>query len=280
MANEHPLRIGPNYEIINSLYEVVHDNPYYTCQVTIGNRTITKADREATASFCQETNQRLYIHTHLHNNLAKVDARTTLRNLKKDLSIIKGIPGAAVLHVGKACDHTPKGKRQSCLQHDDALQAIIHRLNDLEPYIRTEGRPILLLENAAGQGTELGNNWDDFRRIAESLDRNYLGICLDTQHAFASGVTDWSSYQETNRLLDKAIATGFPVELIHLNDSRVAFGSRVDRHESIGQGYIWKDNQEGLVELLARCIEEDRDIVLETPTQIEDINYIYNLFPS
>lgn len=285
MAEEHPLLIGPNYEIINSLYEVIENNPYYTCQVTIGNRTITKSDREATAALCLETRQRLYIHTHLHNNLAKADVRQALRNLKNDLSIIRGgpdetsrIPGACVLHVGKACDQTPKGKKPTCQQHDVALAEVIRRLNDLTPYVKTKGSPILLLENAAGQGTELGATWDDFRKIAEGLDHNYLGICLDTQHAFAAGLTNWATYEDTNKILDEALATGFPVELIHLNDSRVPFGSRIDRHGSIGQGYIWKDDQDSLIELLARCAEEDRGIVLETPTQMSDLEYIYANF--
>ena len=290
MTEVRPLLIGPNYEIVNSLYEVIENNPYYTCQVTIGNRTITKVDREATAALCLETGKRLYIHTHLHNNLAKADARQALRSLKNDLSIIRGsppgreessisrIPGAAVLHVGKACDQTPKGKKPTCLQHDQALTEVIRRLNDLTPYVKTTGSPLLLLENAAGQGTELGSTWDDFRRIAEGLDHNYLGICLDTQHAFAAGLTNWATYEETNKILDEALATGFPVELIHLNDSRVPFDSRIDRHGSIGQGYIWKDNQESLIELLARCAEEERGIVLETPTQMSDLEYIYANF--
>lgn len=278
MAQERPLLIGPNYTILNSLYEVIENNPYYTCQVTIGNRTITKTDREATAAACFETGQRLYIHTHLHNNLAKADVRQALRSLKNDLSIIRGIPGACVLHVGKACEQTPKGKKPTCLQHDQALAEVIRRLNELTPYVKTEGSPILLLENAAGQGTELGANWDDFRKIAEGLDHNYLGICLDTQHAFAAGLTDWATYEDTNKILDDALATGFPVELIHLNDSRVPFNSHIDRHGSIGQGYIWKDDQDSLIELLARCAEESRSIVLETPTQIADLEYIYANF--
>ena len=314
MAAEHPLLIGPNYEIVNSLYEVIENNPYYTCQVMIGNRNITKTDREATAMLCLETGKRLYIHTHLHNNLAKADARQDLRALKHDLSIIRGsppgreesmisrIPGAAVLHVGKACEQTPKGKetgglhgskirkkrigdprqprvaQPTCLQHGQALTEVIRRLNDLTPYVKTGGSPILLLENAAGQGTELGSSWDDFRKIAEGLDHNYLGICLDTQHAFAAGLTNWSTHEETNKILDEALATGFPVELIHLNDSKVPFNSKIDRHDSIGQGYIWKDNQDSLIELLARCAEEDRGIVLETPTQMPDLDYIYANF--
>lgn len=282
MATNHPLLIGPNYTIENSLYEVMTNNPYYTCQVTIGQHKITKADREATASLCHETGQRLYIHTHLHTNLAKIDARNSLRSLKNDLAIIRNIPGAVVLHVGKACDQTPKGHKMSCLSHDQALTEVIRRLNTLEPYIRTNDSPFLLLENAAGQGTELGSNWDDFRRLGEGLDKvhRYLGLCLDTQHAFAAGLTRWSTYQETNQALDEAAATGFPVGLIHLNDSLVPYNSRKDRHGSIGNGCIWsnKETHQGLIELLARCAEEKIGLILETPTQLDDLNYIYSNF--
>lgn len=279
MTQPNPLLIGPSLRIHNSLYEVMANNPYFTCQVTIGNRHISSADRTAVMALCQETGQRLYIHTHLNSNLAKEDANSTIRGLKKDLSIIRGIPGAAVLHVGNACDYSI-GKKLSCVERNTALEAIINRLNTLMPYYKTPDRPILLLENAAGEGRDLGDTWEDFRRIAEGLDNNYLGMCLDTQHAFAAGVTDWATFEETNRLLDEAAAVGFPIELIHLNDSKVPFGSRVDRHESIGRGYIWSENQESLLELLARCAEESRGIVLETPslTQQDDLDYIYANF--
>lgn len=273
------LLIGPHLSIHNSLYEAIANSTYYTGQLYIGNRKISKADKEATAIHCLETGKRVYIHTHLQTNLAKKDVSSSLRNLKRDLSIIQGIPGACVLHVGKACDHTSKGKPVTSEQHMIALNEVIARIGQLETYIKSQnGNPILLLENAAGQGTELGASLDDFRKIAESLDKNYLGLCLDTQHAFASGLSDFVGPESVNRLLDAFLEIGFPIQLIHLNDSMVAYNSRVDRHQSIGLGYIWKENVESLEQLLLRCAEESRSIVLETPTQYQDLEYIYANF--
>lgn len=276
MANN--ILIGPHISMRETLYTTIANNPYYVGQIYIAGRNITKQDKEATIIHCQDTGQRIYIHTHLYNNLAKNDARNSIRNVKHDLAIIKGLPGACVLHVGKACDQTPKGKKPTCLQHDEALTNIIHRLEELQPYYTLDDQPLLLLENAAGQGTELGTTWDDFRKIAEAVGTHGLGICLDTQHAFASGLSDFATYESANRLIDDALATGFSLDLIHLNDSKVPFNARVDRHESIGQGYIWKDSIESLQELILRCAEEGRSIVTETPTEVEDVEYILSRF--
>lgn len=272
-----PLLIGPSLCLENSLYETLANNPYYTCQFTL-TRGITKADKEATKLHCEEEKKRFYIHTNLICNLAKDDVSSSLREIKKDLTAVKGLPAAAVLHVGKAVDQTKEGKRPSQDERSKALDNIIKRLNSLSTYTKTDSKPILLLENAAGQGRELGDNWDDFRKISEGLDKNYLGVCIDTQHIFAAGLTEWTDYIETNKIMDEIKSTGFPVELIHLNDSAVPYSGKVDRHASIGKGFIWGKNTESLIELLSRCAEEKRSIVLETPTVMEDLKYIYDNF--
>jgi deoxyribonuclease-4 len=101
----------------------------------------------------------------------------------------------------------------------------------------------ILLENTAGQGTNLG--WD-FTQLGYLIERgagpDRLGVCLDTCHAFAAGhaideVGGW------RRMLADIEATfGFErIQAFHLNDSKKPCGSRVDRHEHIGLGHIGSD---------------------------------------
>ncbi|KKU63654.1 MAG: putative endonuclease 4 [Candidatus Amesbacteria bacterium GW2011_GWA1_47_16] len=96
----------------------------------------------------------------------------------------------------------------------------------------------LILENAAGQA---GTESDDLKELSQIIsrvgDRSKIGVCLDTQHAFASGYL-------LDQILDKFDrAIGLKhLTLIHLNDSKSEFNSRHDRHENLGEGKIGLEN--------------------------------------
>ncbi len=96
----------------------------------------------------------------------------------------------------------------------------------------------LILENAAGQAGTVGATFDELAEIISRVgDRSKIGVCLDTQHAFASG------YQ-LNTVLDKfdKIIGLKHLSVIHLNDSKTEFNSHVDRHANLGDGYIGLEN--------------------------------------
>ena len=96
------------------------------------------------------------------------------------------------------------------------------------------------LENIAGQGTGLGWSWD---QLAGILDRvaapERLGVCLDTQHAFAAGhdLRTADGQDAALRAFDAAVGL-HRIAAMHLNDSKTAPGSRVDRHARIGEGEL------------------------------------------
>jgi deoxyribonuclease-4 len=98
----------------------------------------------------------------------------------------------------------------------------------------------LLLENAAGAGHTVGRTFDELAEVIEaSGDDARLGVCLDTQHAFASGI-EFATIEQadaTVRALDATIGLE-RLGLIHLNDSKVPFGANRDRHENLGDGMI------------------------------------------
>lgn len=122
--------------------------------------------------------------------------------------------------------------------------------------------PLVLLENTAGQGNELGWRIEHLQHLME-LSGVELGLCLDTAHAFASGY-DLRSADGVSQLLGE-IARGPGLErlrMLHLNDSRAGFNSRVDRHWHLGQGHL---GLEGLRQFLAHPWLKPHGAIMETP---------------
>ncbi len=101
----------------------------------------------------------------------------------------------------------------------------------------------ILLENTAGQGSNLGWRFEQLARMIKGTEKpQRLGVCFDTCHAFAAGypLAPESMYEDTMRALKRAV--GFRrVKAFHLNDSKQPFGSRRDRHEHIGRGEMGLD---------------------------------------
>jgi deoxyribonuclease-4 len=98
----------------------------------------------------------------------------------------------------------------------------------------------LLLETTAGQGSNLGYKFEHLAEIIKRVgEKESLGVCLDTCHIFAAGydITTERGYHKTFEIFDKLIGLD-KVKAIHLNDSKRELGSRVDRHEHIGKGFM------------------------------------------
>ena len=98
----------------------------------------------------------------------------------------------------------------------------------------------ILLENTAGQGTNLGWRFEHLATIIAGVaDSGKLGVCIDTCHTVAAGypLARPEEYQATIAELDRVVGLA-RVKAIHLNDSKQPLGSRVDRHEHIGRGKL------------------------------------------
>jgi deoxyribonuclease IV len=104
------------------------------------------------------------------------------------------------------------------------------------PKIKTR----IALETTAGQGSCLGNKFEHLSYIISRVrEPKRLCVCLDTAHVFAAGydISSDASVRKTFREFDRVVGLNRLVA-IHLNDSKTACGSRVDRHEHIGKGKI------------------------------------------
>jgi deoxyribonuclease-4 len=108
---------------------------------------------------------------------------------------------------------------------------------------RRRGKTMILLEHTAGQGTALGATFEQLASIiARMNDHRRVGVCLDTCHLLASGYDLCSpeGYASTFKQFGRVV--GFDrLKAFHLNDSKKPLGSRVDRHEHIGQGCLGLD---------------------------------------
>jgi len=132
-------------------------------------------------------------------------------------------------------------------------------------YLKFHGETNLLLEAMAGQGSEIGTLLD-IKEIMEAVGKpEGLGICLDTCHLFAAGY-DLTKADEIKRLLeDLEDLFGInKVKAFHLNDSKYPLGSKKDRHELIGKGYLKK---EGLLNVLCQPAFKNIPFILETPVK-------------
>lgn len=98
----------------------------------------------------------------------------------------------------------------------------------------------VLLETTAGQGTNLGRTFEELQTIiAGSRFPDRFGVCFDTCHTFAAGydTATEEGYRDTMEQFDRIIGIG-QLECFHFNDSKKGLGSRVDRHDHIGQGAL------------------------------------------
>ena len=97
-----------------------------------------------------------------------------------------------------------------------------------------------VIENTAGQGTNLGHAFEQIRYIIDLVeDKSRVGVCIDTCHVFTSGydVKTEAGFIDTFRKFDEIIGFSY-LRGMHLNDSKKELGSKVDRHENIGTGIL------------------------------------------
>lgn len=126
---------------------------------------------------------------------------------------------------------------------------------------------IAVIENTAGQGTNLGFRFEHLAKIIEGVDdKNRVGVCIDTCHAFAAGydLRTEETCEETFKQFSDIVGFEY-LKGMHLNDAKSEFASRVDRHHSLGEGnigyapfsYIMKDARFDGIPLILETVNPD-----------------------
>ena len=168
------------------------------------------------------------------------------------------------------------GSHLKKVSEKECLRIIADSINEIHG--RTK-EIILVLENTAGQGSNVGYRFEHLAEIIEMVeDKSRIGVCLDTCHMFAAGydIRTEPTYLKTMEEFDSIIGFKY-LRGMHLNDAKSSFGSRVDRHQSIGKGNIGLEafrlimNDERL---------DDIPLILETPDPsiwADEIKLLYSL---
>jgi deoxyribonuclease-4 len=133
-----------------------------------------------------------------------------------------------IVHIGHRMEST----------EEEAMEAVAAGVN--QAFKRAENGVTLLLENSAGQGTEIGYRFEQIRKIIDKIgEKKRVGVCLDTAHAFGAGydLSGRKGIDSTLEAFDRTIGLK-RLHLLHLNDSKAPLGSRKDRHWHIGEGLI------------------------------------------
>lgn len=165
-----------------------------------------------------------------------------------------------VTHIGS---HKGSGIEQGIRRVAEAISKALNQ---------STSNTMLLLENSAGSGDSVGSKFENLKAILDQLS-NYkarIGICIDTAHLWAAGydISNTDKVAQTFEAFDSAIGLE-RLKLLHLNDTKVELGSRVDRHANIGMGKIGEEgfhallhypplaNLAGVIEVPAKSIETD-----------------------
>lgn len=135
------------------------------------------------------------------------------------------------LHPGSHLNEIPR---------EEALSLVADSLNWV---LEKSSGVTTVLENTAGQGSNLGNSFSDLAAIIDLIeDKGRVGVCLDTCHLFAAGYDLRSRDAFDKTMKEFAETVGFSyLRGMHLNDAKSELGSRVDRHHSLGKGNLGWD---------------------------------------
>ncbi|MCF7911277.1 MAG: deoxyribonuclease IV [Candidatus Cloacimonetes bacterium] len=168
------------------------------------------------------------------------------------------------------------GAHKKMVSEDECLQICAETLNLCHQKTKSL---IVVIENSAGEGSRMGYRFEHLSRVIELVaDKERIGVCLDTCHAFGAGYdlrteeVCQAAFSEFDRIVGFQWLRG-----MHLNDSMIELGSRKDRHAPIGEGLIGKT-------CFQFIMQDDRfaeiPLILETPEPEKwqaEIKMLYNM---
>jgi deoxyribonuclease-4 len=163
-----------------------------------------------------------------------------------------------VTHMGS---HKKDGEEAGLKRFAEALNVILDQTR--------KEKVIILLENTSGSGSWLGYTFEHHKMVIDSVsDKNRIGVCFDTCHAYSAGyeISSEEGLAEAIEEIDDLIGLT-NLKLIHLNDTKDKLRSHRDRHEHIGKGRIGLD---GFRRIVNHPKLKNIPLILETPKAGED----------
>jgi len=196
-------------------------------------KLIEEAEGKAFIRACEQNGiKQVFSHTIYLISMASTDdsiAEKSLLSLAAELERCRTLGLThTVLHPGFA------GK----LPMQEAIQLVSDRIKMVLK--ATIGNPVkILIENTAGQGSSIGGKIEHIGRLISSIHSERVGLCIDTCHAFAAGydIRNAAALKMFFKKIHNETGSG-KLLCFHLNDSKGALGSRLDRHAHIGEGLL------------------------------------------
>ena len=168
------------------------------------------------------------------------------------------------------------GSHLNKISPDECLSKIAESIN--MTLDKTSG-VTAVIENTAGQGTNLGYTFEQIAQIISQVeDKSRVGVCIDTAHTLAAGyeIRTKNGFEETFRNFDKIIGFRY-LKGMHINDSKKDLATHVDRHDSLGKGFMGMDT---FSFILNDSRFDDIPLILETPDEerwADEIKLLYSL---
>lgn len=210
----------------------------------------------------------------------------TRKSLLRELDIGTHIGAGVVVHIGinkntEAGIQTIANTINTVLVDNDDFSINVAKNLEIPLYEFKKTRK-LILENSAGEKNKIGSSLEQIAQIIDLVDddvRDQVGVCIDTAHAFGAGQYDFGSPDQVVKFYDDFdnIIGLERLSLFHLNDSRVKYGQKADRHENLMLGYMFSDyrddgvvGSEGLRELLGGIERHCIPFIGEPPAKTKD----------
>lgn len=236
--------------------QIFSSSPRMWSRGAIGSKAIAESSERFRSRRAELGLGPLVIHTNYLINLASCERVLRVRSIQAfHDEIVRALSLGAdflVTHPGSGCG----------LEMNAAIASIADGLKQASRGVKF-GTLRILLENTAGQGTSVGSRFSELKAIMDLCPDLPLGVCADTAHLFAAG-NDLRRPDGLERTLAEIAATVGLERLfvVHVNDSKGALGSHLDRHEHIGKGKI---GLEGFRRILNHTQLAGRAFILETP---------------
>jgi deoxyribonuclease-4 len=143
-----------------------------------------------------------------------------------------------------------------------AAQGIRFIADALNRTLTAEQTVVVLLETMSGKGSEVGSAFEELKAVLDLVELpEKMGVCLDTCHVHAAGYDIVNDLDGVLTQFDKLVGLE-RLRSVHLNDNKMTFGSRKDRHEALGKGSIGLD---ALVRIINHPSLKHLPFLLETP---------------
>lgn len=151
------------------------------------------------------------------------------------------------------------GSHLKLISEEECIENIANSLNRA---IAETDLVNMVIENTAGQGSNLGYKFEHLAQIIDRInDKSRIGVCLDTAHTYSSGYDFVNDYDSIFNSFDEIVGFEYLMGM-HINDSKKELGSKVDRHHSIGQGFIGEDF---FKKLMSDKRFDNIPLIMETP---------------